>query len=125
MNMTSEALTSYIGLPITADLFIRHITTSPEDLWNNLPDCARRAPSLNVFKSMLKNVNLATAVKCNCNFCTKFRFYIASFPLSIVGFRIFFFLLIYLILFNRYWIYSYLARSRLNESCTHRCNADK
>ena len=29
--MTSEALTSYISLPITADLFIGHITTSPQD----------------------------------------------------------------------------------------------
>ena len=40
-------------------------------------------------------------------------------------YRSFFFLLIYLILFNRYWIYSFLARSRLSESCTHRCNVDK
>ena len=39
-------------------------------IWNNLPDCVRRAPSLNVFKSMLKNVNLTTVIKCNCNFCT-------------------------------------------------------
>ena len=31
MNMTFEALTSYISLPITADLFIGHITTSPQD----------------------------------------------------------------------------------------------
>ena len=31
MNMTSEALKSYISLPITADLFMGQITTSPQD----------------------------------------------------------------------------------------------
>ena len=39
-------------------------------LWNNLPDYVRRAPSLNIFKSMLNEVNLTTGVECNCNFCT-------------------------------------------------------
>ena len=27
--------------------------------------------------------------------------------------------------FAMYWVYSNLARSRLNESCTHPCNVDK
>ena len=27
--------------------------------------------------------------------------------------------------FDMYWVYSNLARSRLNESCTHPCNVDK
>ena len=39
-------------------------------LWNNLPDYVRRAPSLNIFKSMLDEINLTTRVECNCNFCT-------------------------------------------------------
>ena len=39
-------------------------------LWNNLPDYVRRAPSLNIFKSMLDEVNSTTGVECNCNFCT-------------------------------------------------------
>ena len=39
-------------------------------LWNNIPDCVTRAPSLNVFKTMLNNVNLTTGIKCYCNFCT-------------------------------------------------------
>ena len=39
-------------------------------LWNNLPDCVSRAPSVNLFKTMLNNLNLATRVKCNCNFRT-------------------------------------------------------
>ena len=30
----------------------------------------RRAPSLNIFKSMLDEVNLTTSVECDCNFCT-------------------------------------------------------
>ena len=39
-------------------------------LWNNPPDYVRRAPSLNIFKSMLDEVNLTTGVECNCTFCT-------------------------------------------------------
>ena len=31
MNMTLEALTSYTSLPITVDLCIGHIITSPQD----------------------------------------------------------------------------------------------
>ena len=27
--------------------------------------------------------------------------------------------------FDMYWVYSNLARSRLNEPCTHPCNVDK
>lgn len=45
----------------------QYVTTR---LWNNLPDYARRAPSLNIFKSMLDEVNLTTSVECECNFCT-------------------------------------------------------
>ena len=39
-------------------------------LWNNLPDYVRRAPSLNIFKSMLDEFNLTSGVECNRNFCT-------------------------------------------------------
>ena len=39
-------------------------------LWNNLPDYVRRVPSLNIFKSMLDEVNLTTRVECDCDFCT-------------------------------------------------------
>ena len=39
-------------------------------LWNSLPDYVRRAPSLNIFKSILDEVNLTTRVESNCNFCT-------------------------------------------------------
>ena len=45
----------------------QYVTTR---LWNNLPDYVRRAPSLNIFKSMLDEVNLTTSVECDCNFCT-------------------------------------------------------
>ena len=45
----------------------QYITTR---LWNNLPDYVRRAPSLNIFKSKLDEVNLTTRVECDCNFCT-------------------------------------------------------
>ena len=41
-------------------------------LWDNLPDYVRRALSLNVFKTMLNNLNLTIEVKCYCNFCTQF-----------------------------------------------------
>ena len=37
----------------------QYITTR---LWNNLPHYVRRAPSLNIFKSMLDEVNLTTRV---------------------------------------------------------------
>ena len=43
-------------------------------LWNNLPDCVKRASSLNVFKTKLSNLNLTTGGKCYCNFCTYFGF---------------------------------------------------
>ena len=45
----------------------QYVTTR---LWNNLSDYVRRAPSLNIFKSMLDEVNLTTRVECDCNFCT-------------------------------------------------------
>jgi len=45
----------------------QYVTTR---LWNNVPDYVRRAPSLNIFKSMLDEVNLTTRVECDCNFCT-------------------------------------------------------
>ena len=45
----------------------QYVTTR---LWNNLPDYVRRAPSLNIFKSMLDEVDLTTRVECDCNFCT-------------------------------------------------------
>ena len=61
--MTLEALTSNINLPITVDLCIGHIFTSPQDYGAcNLPDCVRRAPSLKVFSTMLNNLNLTTGV---------------------------------------------------------------
>ena len=37
---------------------------------DNLPDYVRRAPSLNIFKSMLDEVNLNIRVECDCDFCT-------------------------------------------------------
>ena len=43
---------------------------SPQDYGTIIPDCVTRAPSLNVFKTMLNNVNLTTGIKCYCNFCT-------------------------------------------------------
>ena len=82
-------------------------------LWNNVPDCVRRAPSLTVFKTMLNNLNLTIGVECYCNFCTQF------------GFLSSLFIAPYLFILCHVWIYSYLARSRLNESCTHPCNVDK
>ena len=39
----------------------QYVTTR---LWNNLPDYVTRAPSLNIFKSILDEVNLTTRVEC-------------------------------------------------------------
>ena len=38
---------------------------------------------------------------------------------------ILFYFIIFFLRLNMHWIYSKLARSRLNESCTHLCNVDK
>ena len=59
----------------------QYVTTR---LWNNLPDYVRRAPSLNIFKPMLDEVNLTTRVECDCNFCTWFDLSIACFLLVLL-----------------------------------------
>ena len=38
---------------------------------------------------------------------------------------IYFIILLFFSGFDMYWVYSNLARSRLNESCPHPCNVDK
>ena len=91
---------------------------------------------------MLDEVNVTTRVECNCSFCTLF-----GFPLSIIDFRIFYFIF-FISSYNFYFYFIYLfyfiiiifyifsvsicivfivilARSRLNKSCTHPCNVDK
>lgn len=60
MNATLEALTSYINLPIIVDLCIAHIFTSPRDYGTIYLIVVR---SLNVCKTMLKNLNLTIEVK--------------------------------------------------------------
>ena len=64
MNTTLEALTSYINLPIILDLCIAHIFTSPRDYGTIYLIVVRSLKvSLNVSKTMLKNLNLTIEVK--------------------------------------------------------------
>ena len=71
MNMTLEALTIYINLPTTVDLCISHIVTSAQEYGTiYLHVYVRRAPSPNVFETLLNNLNLTIGFKCYCNFCT-------------------------------------------------------
>ena len=61
-------------------------------LWNNLPDRVTRAPSLNVFKTMLNNLNLTVGVKCYCDVVHSMNFCMDSFPLT-------YFILFYVLMF--------------------------
>ena len=64
MIMTLEVFGSLISPRIILDTCTGHIiTVMTSRLWNNLPDCVRKAPSLNSFKSMLHQINLTTGVK--------------------------------------------------------------
>ena len=69
---SAEDSTSFFGSTLLLSLVIGHRSYQCviTRLWNNLPDYLRRAPSLNIFKSMLDEVNLTTRVECDCNFCT-------------------------------------------------------
>ena len=115
--------------------------------WNNLPDYVRRAPSLNIFKSLLDEVNLSVIVtfvhsldSIKLDFLSVllifvyilFFIFISSYNLYIFFMLLYFIYLFHFIIiififfcFDMHWVYSNLARSRLNESCTHPCNVDK
>ena len=81
-----------------------------------------------------QNINFKLLSLNACRICTNFGFYISRIPLNIIDFRICFIF----ILFNQlihlfyycffpflYCVDGNLARSHLNESCTHPCNVDK
>ena len=88
MNMTLEALNKLHQPACNSRLKHRSYLYITSRLWNNLPDRVTRAPSLNVFKTLLNNLNLIfnIGVKCYGNFVHSMDFYMSSFPLLISSF---------------------------------------